>query len=62
MREQKRMMWHPGADPEAIKWTMIAATVAIIIAAGVIRFGPERPVTGADHQRFEQALRGTARN
>jgi hypothetical protein len=41
---------------------MIAAAVAMVITAGVLRFGPERPVTGADHQRFEQALRGSARN
>jgi hypothetical protein len=51
-----------GSDPEAVKWAVIAAAVAMTITAGVMRFGPERPVTGADHQRFEQALRGAAQN
>jgi hypothetical protein len=62
MREQRRAMQIPGGDPEAVKWAMVAAAVVMVITAGVIRFGPERPVTGADHQRFEQALRGTVRN
>jgi hypothetical protein len=41
---------------------MIAAVVVMVITAGMIRFGPERPVTGADHQRIDQGLRGSAQN
>lgn len=51
-----------GRDPEAFKWAMIAAAVAMVITAGVVRFGPERPVTGADHQRIEQTLGGIQQN
>jgi hypothetical protein len=62
MGTQKRTMRLPGPDPEAFKWAMIAAVIAMVITAGVVRFGPERPVTGADHQRFEQTLRGSSGN
>ena len=62
MRGQKHARQLPGSDPEAFRWAVIAAAVAMTITAGVVRFGPERPVTGADHQRFEQALRGTPQN
>jgi hypothetical protein len=62
MRGQKRMTRLSGSDPEAFKWAMIAAAVAVTITAGVVRFGPEHPITGADHQRFEQALRGANEN
>jgi hypothetical protein len=62
MRGQNNTTRLPGPDADAFKWAMIAAAVAMVITAGVLRFGPERPVTGADHQRFEQALRGSARN
>ncbi|HLJ21810.1 MAG TPA: hypothetical protein VKU84_16510 [Stellaceae bacterium] len=62
MRGQKRTTRLSGSDPEAYKWAMIAAAVAITITAGVVRFGPERPLTGADHQPIEQALRGTSPN
>ncbi len=62
MRGQKRTARVSGSDPEAFKWVMIAAAVAVTITAGVVRFGPERPITGADHQRFEQTLRGTPQN
>jgi len=62
MRREKRATRVAGQDPEAFKWAMIAAAVAMTITAGVARFGPERPVTGADHQRFEQTLRGSAQN
>lgn len=57
----KRTTRAPG-DPEAFKWAMIAAAVAMTITAGVVRFGPERAITGADHQRFEQTLRGIPQN
>ena len=62
MRGQKHAARLPGQDPEAFKWVMIAAAGAMVITAGVVRFGPERPVTGADHQRIEQTLRGTQQN
>jgi len=62
MSGQKRTISHSGSDPEAFKWAMIAAAIAMVITVGVVRFGPERPVTGADHQRFEQALRGAGQN
>ena len=62
MSAQKRTTRLPGPDPEAFKWAMIAAAIAMVITAGVVRFGPERPVTGADHQRFEQTLRGSNGN
>jgi hypothetical protein len=62
MRGQKRTTRLPGPDPEAFKWAMIAAAVAMVITAGVVRFGPERAVTGADHQRFAQTLRGFGQN
>jgi hypothetical protein len=62
MHDQKRKIRLIGSDPEAVKWAMIAAAVALVITAGVVRFGPERPVTGADHQRLDQALRGSAQN
>lgn len=62
MRGQKRTMRSQGSDPEAVKWAMIAAAIALVITVGVVRFGPERPVTGVDHQRLDQALRGSAQN
>jgi hypothetical protein len=62
MRGQKRRMRPSGSDPEAVKWAMIAAAVALVITAGVVRFGPERPVSGTDHQRQEQGLRGSVQN
>lgn len=62
MSGQKRTTSRSGSDPEAFKWAMIAAAIAMVITVGVVRFGPERPVTGADHQRFEQALRGSGQN
>lgn len=62
MRGQKRTMRVSGSDPEAVKWAMIAAAVALVITASVVRFGPERPVTGTDHQRIDQAARGSAQN
>ena len=62
MRGLKRTMRASDSDPEAFKWAMIAAAVAVMITAGVVRFGPEHPVTGADHLRFEQALRGAPQN
>ena len=62
MRGKKRTTRASGSDPEAFKWAMIAAAVAVTITAGVARFGPERPVTGADHQQVEQALRGAPQN
>jgi hypothetical protein len=62
MRGQKQTTRLSGSDPEAFKWAMIAAAVAVMITAGVVRFGPEHPITGADHQRFEQALRGSPAN
>ena len=62
MRGQKTTARLAGSDPEAFKWGMIAAAVAMVITAGVVRFGPERPVTGVDHQRLEQTLRGSAQN
>ena len=62
MRAQKRTTRVPGPDPETFKWAMIAAAVAMVITAGVVRFGPERPVTGADHVRFQQTLRGSGQN
>ncbi len=61
-RRQKRAARLASQDPEALKWAMIAAALAMTITAGVARFGPERPVTGADHQRIEQTLRGSAQN
>jgi hypothetical protein len=45
-----------------VKWAMIATAVALMITVGVVRFGPERPVSGTDHQRLDQALRGSAQN
>ncbi len=60
MRGRKRATRLASQDPEAFKWAMIAAVVAMIITVGIARFGPERAVTGADHQRVEQALRGSA--
>ena len=62
MHAQKRATGRNGSDPEAVKWAMIAAALAMVITAGVVRFGPERPVTGTDHQRLEQALRGPSQN
>lgn len=62
MRGQERTTRLPGPDPEAFKWVMIAAAVAVVITVGVVRFGPERPVTGADHQRVEQTLRSSAQD
>jgi hypothetical protein len=62
MRGAKRTTQASGSDPEAFKWAMIAAAVAVTITAGVVRFGPERPITGADHQQFEQTLRGAPSN
>jgi hypothetical protein len=62
MRRLKRATRLAGSDPEAFKWVMIAAAVAMIITAGVAHFGPERPVTGSDHQRIEQTLRGSSQN
>jgi|GEM_PF-3524904 hypothetical protein len=62
MGGQKRAIRTSGSDPEAVKWAVIAAAVALVITAGVVRFGPERPVTGADHQRVEQTLRGSGQN
>jgi len=62
MRAEKATTRLQGSDPEAFKWAMIAAALAMVITAGVVRFGPERPVTGADHQRLEQTLRGAAQN
>ena len=62
MRGQKRTLRATSPDPDAVKWAMIAAAVAMVITAGVVRFGPERPVTGTDHQRLDQALRGSAQN
>jgi len=63
MRGRKRATWLVGGDdPEAFKWAMIAAVIAMMITAGVARFGPERPVTGADHQRIQQTLRGSTHN
>ena len=62
MRVEKHAARLSGHDPEAFKWVMIAAVVAMVITAGVVRFGPERPVTGADHQRIEQTLRGAVHN
>ena len=62
MRDQIRAMRSQGSDPEAVKWAMIAAAVALVITVGVVRFGPERPVTGADHQRLDPALRSSAQN
>ncbi len=62
MRGQKTTARLPGPDADAFKWAMIAAAVAMVITAGVVRFGPERPVTGADHQRLEETLRGSAQN
>ena len=62
MRGQKRATGLPSSDPEAVKWAMIAAAVALVITVGVVRFGPEHPVTGGDHQRLDQVLRGTVQN
>ena len=62
MRREKRAARRAIHDPEAFKWAMIAAAIAMTITAGVVRFGPERPVTGADHQRIEQTLRGSGQN
>ena len=62
MRGQKRRTRPTGSDPEAVKWAMIAAAVALVITVGVVRFGPERPVSGTDHQRLDQALRGSTQN
>ncbi len=62
MRGQKHATRLSGSDPEAFRWAVIAAAVAMTITAGVIRFGPEHPVTGADHQRLEQTLRGSHQN
>jgi hypothetical protein len=62
MRGQKHAVPLSGHDPETFKWVMIAAVVASVITAGVVRFGPERAVTGADHQRIEQTLRGAQQN
>ena len=62
MSGQKGTMRLSGSDPEAVKWAMIAAAIALVITAGVVRFGPERPVTGTDHQRLDQALRGSVQN
>ncbi len=62
MRGRKRATRIASQDPEAFKWAMIAAAVAMMITAGVARFGPERPVTGSDHQRVEQTLRGNTLN
>ena len=62
MRGRKRTNRLPGLDPEALKWAMIAAVVALVLTAGVVRFGPERPVTGVDHQRLEPTLRDSAQN
>ena len=62
MRRQKSAAGLAGQDPEAFKWVMIAAAIAMVITAGVVRFGPDRPVTGADHQRIEQTLGGVQRN
>ncbi len=62
MRGQKPTTRSSGADADAFKWAMIAAVVVMVITAGMIRFGPERPVTGADHQRIDQGLRGSAQN
>ena len=62
MRGEKATTRLQGSDREAFKWAMIAAALAMVITAGVVRFGPERPVTGADHQRLEQTLRGSAQN
>ncbi len=60
MRGRKRATRLASQDPEAFKWAMVAAVVAMLITVGVARFGPERAVTGADHQRVEQTLRGSA--
>ena len=62
MRRQKRATRPAIQDPAAFKWAMVAAAVAMTITAGVAHFGPERPVTGADHQRIEQSLRGGMQN
>jgi len=62
MRGQKHARRLSGSDPEAFRWAVIAAAVAMTITAGVVRYGPERAVTGADHQRFEQVLRGAPQN
>jgi len=62
MRGQKPTTRLISPDPAAFKWVMIAAAVAMVITAGVVRFGPERPVTGSDHQRTEQTLRGSVQN
>ena len=62
MRRQKRATRPVSQDPEVFRWAMIAAAVAMTITAGVARFGPERPVTGADHLRIEQSLRGSGQN
>ena len=62
MRAQNRATRLAGPDPEAFKWAVIAAAVAVVITVGVVQFGPERPVTGADHQRIQQTLRGSAQN
>ncbi len=62
MRRPKNAAGLARQDPEAFKWAMIAAAVAMVITAGVVRFGPDHPVTGADHQRIEQTLGGVQRN
>jgi len=62
MRGAKRTTRLHSQDPEAFKWAMVAAVVAMVNTAGVVRFGPERPVTGSDHQRIEQTLRGVVHN
>ena len=59
MRGQKLTTELPSFDSEALKWAMIAAAVAMVIAAAVVRFGPERPVTGSDRQHLEATLRGS---